>query len=440
VCLFVTHSAHTDGSGGGGGGAGRFDPSEWGHQRRERMAAAEAARAQRKRDEAAAAERAKLEAEELDRLRAQGFARVDVNLGGGGGGGRGRGAGGKKGRGRKKGGPPAGFLKRMAQHDSAASARKAKASQQGAHGSGAEGGKNKKKPKKKKMSVLEKVQAIQKKRNDRRKKQKAESEAKAAAMEAHGGDMHKAHYCELIEAYREKHPPQPPSTSPLHLSGRLSVCVRKRPMSKKEAASRQIFDVLTAVASDCLVVHEPKVKLDLSKGLDNHEVRLCGEWCVERGVFDVKQASCLCCTFWWGARLPSCLFVPQFVFDAVFGESSSNEHIYCSTLRSLIPGVFDKGGAVTCFAYGQTGSGKTYTMTALNQYCVRDIFFYAHNRFRGVEVVVSFFEIYMAKVVREVALVGCGVCPRVNDGTEHRFAVTAAVFVFCLSSLVFRFC
>ena len=91
----------------------------------------------------------------------------------------------------------------------------------------------------------------------------------------------------------------------------------------------------------------------------------------------------------------------QFLFDAVFDEESSNEHIYSSTLRSLVPGIFEKGGAVTCFAYGQTGSGKTYTMTALHRYCVEDIFHLADGRFRGVEIAVSFFEIYMAKVVRD---------------------------------------
>ena len=97
--------------------------------------------------------------------------------------------------------------------------------------------------------------------------------------------------------------------------------------------------------------------------------------------------------------LLTCVCV-QFSFDAVFGEEATNEHIYRSTLRSLVPGVFEQGGAVTCFAYGQTGSGKTYTMTALNRYCVRDLFHYATHRFRGIEVVVSYFEIYMAKVVR----------------------------------------
>ena len=75
-------------------------------------------------------------------------------------------------------------------------------------------------------------------------------------------------------------------------------------------------------------------------------------------------------------------------------------------MQGLIPGIFEKGGAVTCFAYGQTGSGKTYTMTALDRYCVQDIFRLASTRHRGIDIRVSFFEIYNAKVVRSTACVG----------------------------------
>ena len=234
-----------------------------------------------------------MEAEELDRLRAQGYARVDVPLGGGGGGGdaasgggddassvsrssAGRGSAGrrtpskKRGAGKRGGGPPKGFLARMAKHDEQAQRRAASVASSGGSSAGAKG----RKKRKAKQSVLQKVQAIQKKRDARRQQQQEESRAKAAAMKRHGGDMDKAHYCGMIDVYRRKLAPRARNSTPIRLSARLSVCVRKRPMNSAEMASKRHFDVMTCVSSSCLVVHEPKVKLDMSLGIDNHEVRL----------------------------------------------------------------------------------------------------------------------------------------------------------------------
>ena len=46
---------------------------------------------------------------------------------------------------------------------------------------------------------------------------------------------------------------------------------------------------------------------------------------------------------------------------------------------------------VTCFAYGQTGSGKTYTMNALQELVVKEMFDMIKKNYT---VTVSFFEIY----------------------------------------------
>ena len=45
---------------------------------------------------------------------------------------------------------------------------------------------------------------------------------------------------------------------------RIKVAVRKRPMGKKEIA-RNDMDIMTTNGVDCLVVHEPKVKVDMTK-------------------------------------------------------------------------------------------------------------------------------------------------------------------------------
>lgn len=57
--------------------------------------------------------------------------------------------------------------------------------------------------------------------------------------------------------------------------------------------------------------------------------------------------------------------------------------------------MFDKG-VVTLFAYGQTGSGKTFTVSAVTQSAVRDIFKLNKS---GMSFVMSFYELYGNKVI-----------------------------------------
>lgn len=64
------------------------------------------------------------------------------------------------------------------------------------------------------------------------------------------------------------------------------------------------------------------------------------------------------------------------------------------------------GAKVTCFAYGQTGSGKTYTMNGdaaqkvLGLYVLgaEDIFRIRDSEFQGLNVAMSFYEIYCGKL------------------------------------------
>lgn len=52
----------------------------------------------------------------------------------------------------------------------------------------------------------------------------------------------------------------------------ITVCVRKRPVSKKEVARKEL-DVISVPTKDTLLVHEPKTKVDLTKYLENHKFR-----------------------------------------------------------------------------------------------------------------------------------------------------------------------
>ncbi|XP_037634324.1 kinesin-like protein KIF24 [Sebastes umbrosus] len=145
---------------------------------------------------------------------------------------------------------------------------------------------------------------------------------------------------------------------------RISVCVRKRPLTRTEDR-RGEADVVTTPSGECVIVHEGKEAVDLTQYILQH----------------------------------------RFYFDQVFGEDSSNEEVYRRTAYPLVQHMLS-GGKATCFAYGQTGAGKTHTMLGspgrpgLYALAVRDIFAHlstAHMH-STLLVYVSFFEIYCGQL------------------------------------------
>lgn len=151
----------------------------------------------------------------------------------------------------------------------------------------------------------------------------------------------------------------------------ITVCVRKRPLSRKEITRKEL-DVITVPTKDTLIVHEPKSKVDLTKFLENHNFR----------------------------------------YDYAFDESCNNELVYKYTAKPLVNTIFE-GGMATCFAYGQTGSGKTHTMggdfkgkvqdckTGIYAMAAKDVFSLLRSpkyRHLNLTVSASFFEIYSGKV------------------------------------------
>jgi kinesin family protein 2/24 len=98
----------------------------------------------------------------------------------------------------------------------------------------------------------------------------------------------------------------------------IRVVVRKRPISTIET-NRGDRDVMDIHNGGIVLLHEPKVKVDLSKVVESHE----------------------------------------FIFDDAFEATDSNEEIYNRTVKGLVTSIFN-GGKATCFAYGQTGSGKCH--------------------------------------------------------------------------------
>lgn len=163
----------------------------------------------------------------------------------------------------------------------------------------------------------------------------------------------------------------------------IRVVVRKRPISRGELA-RGDRDVMEIMRGGVVLLHEPKVKVDLTKHIETSE----------------------------------------FIFDDAFSHEDSNEIIYDRTIKHLMPFVFD-GGKATCFAYGQTGSGKTFSMmgcspddpasatvnAGLYVLAARDIYtFLAQPQYQHLNIYVSCFEIYGGKLLdllNERSIVKC---------------------------------
>ncbi|XP_037077512.1 kinesin-like protein KIF2A [Pollicipes pollicipes] len=151
----------------------------------------------------------------------------------------------------------------------------------------------------------------------------------------------------------------------------ITVCVRKRPLSRKETGRKEI-DVVTMPNRDQTIVHEPRTKVDLTKYLENQHFR----------------------------------------FDYAFDETCDNMLVYKYSARPLVDTIFDRGMA-TCFAYGQTGSGKTHTMggtfngkqqdanQGIYAMAACDVFRLLKSpahRNKGLAASASYFEIYSGKV------------------------------------------
>ncbi|EME29829.1 Kinesin-like protein KIF2C [Galdieria sulphuraria] len=145
-------------------------------------------------------------------------------------------------------------------------------------------------------------------------------------------------------------------------ASKIVVCVRKRPLSKKEKLKSDP-DAIKAV-DNTVHVFEPKLKVDLTKYTEVH----------------------------------------PFTFDVAFDENAKNQDVYNSCAKPLVQAFFE-GSKVTCFAYGQTGAGKTHTMMGtpeepgLYTLALQDIFQMKQKKeYAHLGVYISFFEIYGSKL------------------------------------------
>ncbi|XP_052631301.1 kinesin-like protein KIF2A isoform X1 [Harpia harpyja] len=219
-----------------------------------------------------------------------------------------------------------------------------------------------------KSNCVKEVEKLQEKREKRRLQQQELREKRAQDVDATNPNYEIM--C-MVRDFRGSLDYTPLTAADPIDEHRICVCVRKRPLNKKETLMKDL-DVITIPSKDVVMVHEPKQKVDLTRYLENQTFR----------------------------------------FDYAFDDTASNEMVYRFTAQPLVETIFERGMA-TCFAYGQTGSGKTHTMggdfLGRNQDCskgiytlaARDVFLMLkkpnYNKLE-LQVYATFFEIYSGKV------------------------------------------
>ncbi|XP_017125103.1 kinesin-like protein Klp10A [Drosophila elegans] len=218
--------------------------------------------------------------------------------------------------------------------------------------------------------ALKEVERLKENREKRRARQAEMKEEKVALMNQDPGNPN-WETAQMIREYQSTLEFVPLLDGQAVDDHQITVCVRKRPISRKEVNRKEI-DVISVPRKDMLIVHEPRSKVDLTKFLENHKFR----------------------------------------FDYAFNDTCDNAMVYKYTAKPLVKTIFE-GGMATCFAYGQTGSGKTHTMggefngkvqdckNGIYAMAAKDVFVTLNMpRYRSMNLVVSasFFEIYSGKV------------------------------------------
>ncbi|KRZ00266.1 Kinesin-like protein KIF2C, partial [Trichinella zimbabwensis] len=76
----------------------------------------------------------------------------------------------------------------------------------------------------------------------------------------------------MIDEYRKQLPCQPLLFAGPAINNRITVCVRVRPLNETEISKNQ-FSVVTVAKRDVIILHQPQMKVDRSKFLENQIFR-----------------------------------------------------------------------------------------------------------------------------------------------------------------------
>ncbi|NXA78491.1 KIF2A protein, partial [Thryothorus ludovicianus] len=124
-------------------------------------------------------------------------------------------------------------------------------------------------PSRRKSNCVKEVEKLQEKREKRRLQQQELREKRAQDVDATNPNYEIM--C-MIRDFRGNLDYRPLTTADPIDEHRICVCVRKRPLNKKETLMKDL-DVITIPSKDVVMVHEPKQKVDLTRYLENQTFR-----------------------------------------------------------------------------------------------------------------------------------------------------------------------
>eukprot|EP00300_Choanocystis_sp_HF-7_P027730 c32940_g1_i1.p1 GENE.c32940_g1_i1~~c32940_g1_i1.p1 ORF type:complete len:682 (+),score=172.57 c32940_g1_i1:62-2107(+) len=221
-------------------------------------------------------------------------------------------------------------------------------------------------PKEKKIGELSSAAAeakrIEAERNARRAQAKEDKRLRDEEQQLYGEDKNWK-IRRLVQSAMDERSPESrdPSHSSATIADRILVCVRVRPLLKKEIDKRD-FNILSFSGDQYVALHDVKKNVDLSLRLENFDYR----------------------------------------FDFAFDDACSNEDVYRQCLMPMIDSIFMRNQRIAMFAYGQTGSGKTFTMMSIFKQAINDMFIGLHSgelyAHLGLSLSISFYEVYQGKV------------------------------------------
>lgn len=120
-------------------------------------------------------------------------------------------------------------------------------------------------------NVVKEVERLKENREKRRQHQAEKKQEKEALMNADPGNPN-WEFLSMIREYQNTIEFRPLRGNEATEDHQITVCVRKRPLNKKELNRKEV-DVISVPKKDQMIVHEPKNKVDLTKYLDNQHFR-----------------------------------------------------------------------------------------------------------------------------------------------------------------------
>uniref|UniRef100_A0A673JYE7 Kinesin-like protein n=1 Tax=Sinocyclocheilus rhinocerous TaxID=307959 RepID=A0A673JYE7_9TELE len=168
-----------------------------------------------------------------------------------------------------------------------------------------------------KSNCVKEVEKLQEKREKRRLQQQELREKRAQEVDAITPNYEIM--C-MIRDFRASLDYRPLTTADLIEDHRICVCVRTRPLNKKELTMKDL-DVITIPSKDVVMVHEPKQKVDLTRYLENQTFRFDYAF-DDTSTNEMVYRSDVCCLTEKKEREKNNLFIIMFFEIYIKGKST----------------------------------------------------------------------------------------------------------------------